>query len=135
MLKYTPANAPAYLTEEGFNTLQQNPSRLDAFRIHTRTIVEVLRSEVADGELTRVILMDHLDWFSNEDADEEITAVHKKLAKGGRAYWRSAGKYPWYNSMFEEKGFKVTPCQIRDEKTPYIDRVNMYASFWMGEKL
>ncbi|KAI8617529.1 hypothetical protein BC830DRAFT_1062395 [Chytriomyces sp. MP71] len=124
MLKYTPQNAPSYLTEEGFNALQQNPSRLDAFRIHTRTIVEVLKSEVADGELTRVILMDHLDWFSNEDADEEISAVAKKLAKGGRAYWRSAGKYPWYNSMFEEKGFKVSPCQIRDEKMPYIDRVN-----------
>ncbi|KAJ3348809.1 hypothetical protein HDU83_001011 [Entophlyctis luteolus] len=135
MLKYTPANAPSYLTEEGFATLQQNPSRLDAIRIHTRTIVEVLRSEVADGELTRVILMDHLDWFSTEDADEEITAVHRKLAVGGRAYWRSAGKYPWYNAMFEEKGFRVSPCQIRDEKTPYIDRVNMYASFWVGEKL
>ncbi|KAJ3075165.1 hypothetical protein HDU98_009002 [Podochytrium sp. JEL0797] len=135
MLKYTPANAPSYLTEAGFKTLQQNPSRLDAFRIHTRTIVEVLKTDVADGELTRVILMDHLDWFSNEDAEEEIMAVHQKLAVGGRAYWRSAGKYPWYNSMFEEKGFKVTPCQIRDEKTPYIDRVNMYASLWMGEKL
>ncbi|TPX45899.1 hypothetical protein CcCBS67573_g10344, partial [Chytriomyces confervae] len=127
MLKYTPQNAPSYLTEEGFNALQQNPSRLDAFRIHTRTIVEVLKDEVADGELTRVILMDHLDWFSQEDADEEITAVARKTAKGGRAYWRSAGKYPWYNSLFEERGFKVSPCQIRDENQRYIDRVNTAA--------
>jgi betaine lipid synthase len=129
MLKYRPNNCPAYLTEEGFNTLREDTSRLDAIKIHTRTIVEVLENEVADGELTKVILMDHLDWFSNEDADGEISMVARKMAKGGRVFWRSAGKYPWYNSIFEARGFKVSPCQIREGETMYIDRVNMYASF------
>ncbi|KAJ3325836.1 hypothetical protein HDU76_013059, partial [Blyttiomyces sp. JEL0837] len=135
MLKYTAKNAPFYLTEEGFNTLRNDPSRIDAIKIHTTTIVDVLEKEVADGELTKVILMDHLDWFSNEDADKEISMVAKKMAKGGKVFWRSAGKYPWYNSIFEEHGFKVEPCQIREKPDKlYIDRVNMYASFWMGEK-
>ncbi|KAJ3403562.1 hypothetical protein HDV05_007748 [Chytridiales sp. JEL 0842] len=76
--------------------------------------------------------MDHLDWFSNEDADAEISMVARKTKKGGRVFWRSAGKYPWYNSLFEERGFRVEACQIREEGNMYIDRVNMYASFWMG---
>ncbi|KAI9356272.1 hypothetical protein DFJ73DRAFT_823747 [Zopfochytrium polystomum] len=135
MLRYNSQNAPTYLTREGFETLTSDPSRLDAIKIHTATIVDVLSKEIADGELTRVILMDHLDWFSPEDATAEIRAVKKKMEVGGRVYWRSAGKYPWYNSLFEEEGFKVSPCQIREEGNMYIDRVNMYASFWCGVKL
>ncbi|KAI8839245.1 hypothetical protein BC829DRAFT_426120 [Chytridium lagenaria] len=135
MMKYHPNSVPAYLTEEGFNLLQSDASRLDAIRIHTATIVDVLTSKIPDGDLTKVILMDHLDWFSNEDADHEISTVAKKMAKGGRVFWRSAGKFPWYNSCFEKHGFRVYPCQVREDDTMYIDRVNMYASFWAGEKI
>jgi betaine lipid synthase len=124
MLKYNQQNAPTYLKEESFNLLKSEPHRLDAIKIHTRTIVEVLSSEVPDCDLTKVILMDHLDWFSNEDAAAEIDMVYRKMAKGGRVFWRAAGRYPWYNSLFEERGFKVVPCQIRENSTMYIDRVN-----------
>ncbi|KAJ3046128.1 hypothetical protein HDV00_003878 [Rhizophlyctis rosea] len=125
MLKYNPRGVPAYLSEEGFETLKANPSRLDAIKIHTDMIISVLNGQVADGELTKVILMDHLDWFSPEDADAEIGAVAQKMKKGGKAFWRSAGKRPWYNEIFESKGFRVFPCQIREGDTMYIDRVNM----------
>ena len=135
MLKYNPRGLPAYLSEEGFHTLKCNPSRLDAIKIHTDMIINVLYNQVADGELTKVILMDHLDWFSPEDADAEISAVAKKMKNGGKAFWRSAGKRPWYNEILEQRGFKVWPCQIREGDTMCIDRVNMYASFWCGEKL
>ncbi|KAJ1555017.1 hypothetical protein HK096_010241 [Nowakowskiella sp. JEL0078] len=135
MSQYAPNNCPAYLTESGFNLLKQNSERLDAIKIHTNTIISVLENEVADEELNHIILMDHLDWFSNEDADAEISMTARKVAKGGKAYWRSAGKYPWYNEIFEKRGFKVYPLQIREEGKMYIDRVNMYASFWAGEKL
>ena len=129
MLHYTHANAPAYLQESGFNLLREDSSRLDAIKIHTRTIVDVLKNEVPDGDLTKVILMDHLDWFSNEDADEEISMVSRKMKKGGLVFWRSGGKYPWYNGIFESRGFRVFPCQVREGKEMFIDRVNMYASF------
>ncbi|CAK4655535.1 hypothetical protein LEN26_009425 [Aphanomyces euteiches] len=134
MCCYNQQNAPSYLKEEYFNVLQTEPHRLDAIKIHTGTIVEVLKRDIPDEDLTRVILMDHLDWFSEEDAEAEIMAVAQKLKKGGRAYWRSAGKYPWYNTLFEKAGFRVYPCQIREGETMFIDRVNMYASFWAGEK-
>ena len=134
MLKYHPENVPAYLTEDGFNTLQSEPERLDSIIIHTDMIVNVLDSQIQDEELTKVILMDHLDWFSVEDATTEISAVARKMKKGGKVFWRSAGKRPWYIELFKEYGFRVYPCQIREGDTMYIDRVNMYASFWAGEK-
>jgi hypothetical protein len=47
----------------------------------------------------------------------------------GRAFWRSAGKRPWYNEMFERRGFRVFPLQIREGDTMYLDRVNMYPRY------
>jgi betaine lipid synthase len=135
MNKYHPSSVPAYLTESGFKTLQENPERLDAITIHTDMIVNVLNTQIADEELTKVILMDHLDWFSLEDATAELSAVARKVKKGGKVFWRSAGKRPWYITLFEELGFRVYPCQIREGETLFIDRVNMYASFWAAEKL
>ena len=126
MLKYTPANAPAYLRPEYFALLREDSTRLDAIKIHTKTIIEVLNQECDDQELTKVILMDHLDWFSVEDATAEIQACFKKMAVGGKVFWRSAGKYPWYNELFEANGFRVEPCQIREGDVMYIDRVNSW---------
>ncbi|KAI8800744.1 hypothetical protein BJ742DRAFT_840202 [Cladochytrium replicatum] len=135
MLKYRPNNCPAYLSEAGFKILKENPERLNAIKIHTDTIINVLTNQVEDAELDHIILMDHLDWFAHEDAEAELKMVHQKLKVGGRAYWRSAGKYPWYNEILEKLGFEVFPLQIREDKKMYIDRVNMYASFWCGRKL
>jgi betaine lipid synthase len=137
MLKYNQkaTGNPAYLTQSGFDTLVREPHRLDAIKIHTDYIINVLNNQVEDGELTKVILMDHLDWFSVEDATAEISAVHKKMKKGGYVFWRSAGKAPWYNDLFEKLGFRLQRLQVREGETMFIDRVNMYASFWRGVKL
>ncbi|TPX30534.1 hypothetical protein SmJEL517_g05910 [Synchytrium microbalum] len=129
MLRYLPTNCPGYLSESGFDTLKSNPEQLDAIRIHTDTIINVLNTQCYDGELTKVILMDHLDWFSPEDADAEISAVAKKMRVGGRAFWRSAGKRPWYNEIFERRGFRVFPLQVREGSTMFLDRVNMYPRY------
>lgn len=136
MLRYkkdAPGN-PAYLSTKGFEILVKNPERLDAIKIHTDYIVNVL-GKLDDNELTKVILMDHLDWFSVKDAEAEINAVYQKMKKGGYVFWRSAGKAPWYNELFEKIGFKIELCQVREGETMYIDRVNMYASFWKGVKV
>jgi betaine lipid synthase len=93
----------------------------------------VLDTQVQDGELTKVVLMDHLDWFSPEDCETEIRKVYKKMKVGGLVFWRSAGKSPWYNDLFVKCGFSVR-VQVRDGDSMFIDRVNMYASSWQGEK-
>lgn len=134
MLHYHPSTTPAYLSPKGFQTLSQNPSRLDSIKIYTDVVMNVLNHHVADGELTKVVLMDHLDWFSEGDVEREVEAVGRKLCKGGRAFWRSASRGPWYNRLFEGRGFRVWCLQVRGDGGGVLDRVNMYASFWCGEK-
>ena len=94
-------------------------------------------SGLTPGSITRMIIMDHLDWFepSNGEALTEIAQMHRVLPKGGMVFWRSAAKYPWYNQAFERAGFKLTPLGIREGPDKAIDRVNMYASFWKADKL
>ncbi|KAJ6499386.1 hypothetical protein C8R45DRAFT_114363 [Mycena sanguinolenta] len=134
---YTPESCPEYLTRAGFEALKANNGQvLDAFRLHTDSIVNVLRG-LSDGSLTRALIMDHLDWFtpSSSDIDEEVAELHRVIAPGGFVFWRSAARKPWYNVNFERRGFKVTAVGVRQgEKGPALDRVNMYASFWRAVK-
>ncbi|KAG0266620.1 hypothetical protein DFQ27_009627 [Actinomortierella ambigua] len=125
--RYTPTSCPSYLTEQGFNELKQE-GRLDSFKLHTDSILNVLRS-LKDGELTKAVLMDHMDWFNYKDAEEEIREVARVIRRGGMVLWRSAGRMPWYNALFEKHGFDVQPVDVRVPRSGVsIDRVNMYAS-------
>ncbi|KAG6821002.1 hypothetical protein H0H93_008631 [Arthromyces matolae] len=132
---YTPACCPNYLTLRGFNALKSNKGGcLDAFRLHTDSIVNVLRG-LSKGSLTRALIMDHLDWFTpgSRDVVEEVAEFHRVLSPGGMIFWRSAARHPWYNEVFTNAGFDVEPVAIRDGSRA-IDRVNMYASFWRAIK-
>jgi len=134
---YTPSSCPAYLTRAGFESLKADDAKImDAFRLHTNSIVEVLRG-LTNWSLTRAVIMDHLDWFTpgSEEVDQEVEELHRVLATGGFVLWRSAAKKPWYNEIFECKGFSVTALAIRNGPEVPIDRVNMYASFWKAVKI
>ncbi|KAI9302372.1 hypothetical protein BJ944DRAFT_167417 [Cunninghamella echinulata] len=133
--KYTQESCPSYLTFEGFTKLKTSGA-LDAFRLHTDSILNVLTT-LPDNYLTILVVMDHMDWFDPQSHDElldEIKQMNRALQVGGHVYWRSAGTKPWYNKLFEQNGFQVEALGIR---TPgkVIDRVNMYASFYRGRKL
>ena len=153
--KYTRDSCPLYLKPEGFKKLKADSGRLlDSFRLHTNSIVNVLRG-LEDESLTCAITMDHMDWYdpvppsqpaptlkaarkdsdkSISDLDREIIELNRVIKKGGAVYWRSAGKKPWYNQRFEVMGFKVETVHTRETGKP-IDRVNMYASFTRATKL
>jgi betaine lipid synthase len=134
MQRYHPQSCPSYLTREGFDTLR-SPGALDCFRLHTDSILNVLHT-LPDNYLTRLVVMDHMDWFDPTDHDEltrEIQQMARALQKDGQVYWRSAGTKPWYNRIFEENGFVVEPLGVRQQNKA-IDRVNMYASFYRGTK-
>ena len=94
MMSYNKKSCPTYLTEAAYTDLQQT-NKIDCIRIHTDAIVNVLRNSIEEGELTKVVVMDHLDWFTDEMAHEEISALAPKMKVGGKVYWRSAGKVPW----------------------------------------
>ena len=84
---------------------------------------------MADGELTKAVLMDHMDWFDPADAEAEIREVARAVRRGGMVLWRSAGRKPWYNALFEKHGFEVEAVGVRVPGSGVsIDRVNMYAS-------
>jgi len=134
---YTTSSCPAYLTRAGFDALKANDAKaMDAFRLHTDSIVSVLRG-LTQWSLTRAVIMDHLDWFApgSEDVDQEVDEFHRVLAPGGFVLWRSAARRPWYNEAFARKGFVVTALAIREGPKVPIDRVNMYASFWKAVKI
>ena len=106
---------------------------MDAFQLHTDSILNTLLS-LPSNYLTRMVVMDHMDWFDPENhgqLDSQIAEMVRTLQPGGRVYWRSAGTRPWYNSLFENAGFKVEPLSIR-RPGQSIDRVNMYASFYQA---
>ncbi|KAG6862216.1 hypothetical protein C0995_002146 [Termitomyces sp. Mi166 len=123
---YTPVCCPSYLTLRGFNALKSNKDGcLDAIRLHTNSIVNVLRG-LLQNSLTRALIMDHLDWFNpgSPDVVEEVAEFHRVLATDGMIFWRSASRKPWYNEIFSKAGFDVTPVAVRDGSRA-IDRVNM----------
>lgn len=155
MGNYTKESCPLYLKRHAFEKLKANhAAALDSFRLHTDSIVSVLRG-MQDGSLTRAILMDHMDWFdpvpetvpipsleqarneedkSVSDLDREVVELARVIAKGGQVFWRSAAKHPWYSQRFEAAGFQVGPVHIRETGKP-IDNVNMYASFYRAIRL
>ncbi|KAF5370776.1 hypothetical protein D9758_001842 [Tetrapyrgos nigripes] len=134
---YSPSSCPSYLTRTGFEKLKANNAmELDTFRLHTDSIYNVLRG-LPSWSLTRAIIMDHLDWFApgSKDVDDEVKEFSRVLSRGGMVFWRSAGKLPSYNEVFERCGFKVVPLGVRRGPGDALDRVNMYASFWKAVKL
>ncbi|THH30331.1 hypothetical protein EUX98_g3843 [Antrodiella citrinella] len=134
--KYTHSSCPAYLTREGFNSLREDECKaLDAFRLHTDSIINVLRG-LPEESITRAVIMDHLDWFTpgSADLDDEIANFFRVCSKGGFVLLRSAAKNPWYMQNFSKAGFKVSCISVRSGNKVAIDRVNMYASFWKAEK-
>ena len=136
---YSRESCPLYLKKEAYKKLKQDSARLlDVFRLHTNSIVNVLRG-FQDDSLTRAITMDHMDWYdpvpdsqpapsleaarvdsdkSISDLDREIIELSRVVAKGGSVFWRSAAKEPWYNQRFEKMGFRVEPIHVRQTGAP-----------------
>lgn len=155
MGNYSHDSCPLYLKKQAFKRLQENEcAALDAFRLHTDSIVSVLRG-MQDASLTRAILMDHMDWFDPiapakalptldesrndddkqvSDLDREVVELARVIVPGGYVFWRSAAKHPWYAQRFEAAGFRVAPIHLRETGRP-IDNVNMYASFYRAVRL
>ncbi|KAJ1942633.1 hypothetical protein EC988_006436 [Linderina pennispora] len=133
---YSEQCRPDYLTPDGFRALKQAASDTHTtFTLHTSTILDVLR-KVQPGELTKAVIMDHMDWFTEKDADEEVIALARAVRTGGFVLWRSAARVPWYIEVFRKHGFAVEALSIRKPGSLVpIDRVNMYASFYKATKL
>ena len=156
---YTRQCHPDYLSPAAHAVLSQ-PGAFDGLRIHTDEVQEVL-ARFQPGTLTVAVVMDSMDWFdppsSEEEEDqkgeeeketrkekeqrepnkarEQVRRLHRALKVGGKVLLRSAGVEPWYVSVFVEEGFEARRVGCRSPETECIDRVNMYASCWVLEKV
>ena len=53
-----------------------------------------------------------------------------QVLPGGRVIWRSAAVRPPYVKLIEQAGFDVECLQLADHG--FMDRVNMYSSFYVA---
>ncbi|KAL2147177.1 hypothetical protein VTI28DRAFT_132 [Corynascus sepedonium] len=154
---FSPRCHPDYLSREAHAILSK-PGALDGLRIHTDEIDEVI-ARIAPGTLTVAIVMDSMDWFppttptttgkntknnSNPNpATAQVRKLNRALRMGGRVLLRSAARKPWYLREFEAHGFATRCAGDRGswqagnggDGGKCIDRVNMYASCWVCEKV
>jgi betaine lipid synthase len=124
---YSPQCCPRYLKRENFAALKKATQKIT---VHCDLIENVLRTQ----SFTHAIMLDHLDWRDENGIREELAVVHKHLTEDGIVIGRSAGHRPWYLPLYQEAGFETALVSVRDDDKPYIDRVNMYASFYVAAK-
>ncbi len=55
-----------------------------------------------------------------------------QVLPGGLVIWRSAAIVPPYAKLIENAGFNIK-C-LQQAQDGYMDRVNMYCSFWVAER-
>lgn len=127
--KYTEENCPEYLKENNYKMLH-NSKMLNNLIISNDFFINELKQRMYD----KVILMDHVDWQSVEQATELSETLYQQMNYGGKLIFRSAAEYPFYADILKQTGFKVK-CINRISNNNYMDRVNMYASFYICTKV
>ena len=88
--RYTPECCPSYLRREEFARLKGG--LVDRIHVHTSDVTRFLRGH--DGTLSRFVLLDHMDWLSQQGPallTEEWQAIVDKARPGARVLWRSGG--------------------------------------------
>jgi S-adenosylmethionine-diacylglycerol 3-amino-3-carboxypropyl transferase len=88
--EYTPDCCPEYLRPENFHQMKTDvQSRVTT---HTSSVLSFV--EQHPGEITRFILLDHMDWLTREPSRKTLAAewqaIVTKSAPNARILWRSA---------------------------------------------
>lgn len=100
MAKYSKECCPRILKEEHFTTLKRNVDRVVVKQGLTWDIME----QFPDGHFTRFVLLDHMDWLTNEQIQDEWHVITNKAAPDARVLWRSFrrhidARYPFFVSL------------------------------------
>jgi len=138
--EYTPDCCPEYLKAENFERLKNGVA--DRVTTHTNSVLGFLENH--PGQISRFILLDHMDWlYSNyrEVLAAEWQGIVDRAAPETKLIWRSAGLSVDFVDPIEVtvNGQKK---QMRDllhynrelaDKLHPIDRVNTYGSFYIAD--
>jgi S-adenosylmethionine-diacylglycerol 3-amino-3-carboxypropyl transferase len=89
--EYTPECCPEYLKAENFAQLKNDV--VNRVTTHTDSVLAFVQQH--PGEITRFVLLDHMDWLTRDPSRKILTqewqAIVDKSAPNTRVLWRSAG--------------------------------------------
>ena len=139
--EYSPEACPEYLKPENFERLKAGVA--DQVSSHTNTVQGFL--EQSDQQISRFILLDHMDWLSKDPTKKILTAewqsIMDKAAPNARVLWRSAGLDGTFINPIEVNvgGQTKKLADILQYNHPLAielhakDRVHTYGSFCIAD--
>mgnify|MGYP000172403484 CR=1 FL=1 len=129
---YTPESCPEYLKPGNFARLAGGLA--DRVEVHTTTVADFLHGH--DGNISKFVLLDHLDWMHEPALAEEWEAILTRARRGARVIFRSAHADPWYLERLRVRGTRLSEQlafqRERARELSIRDRVHTYAGFHIG---
>lgn len=138
--EYSRKCCPEYLKADNFEKLKGG--LIDRVTTHTNHVQGFL--EQHNGEISRYILLDHMDWLSDKFfplLELEWQAIVRRAAPGTRVLWRSGGlKTDFLNKVSVTTGSKLRALPELLTYHPDLaaelhekDRVHTYGSFYIAD--
>jgi S-adenosylmethionine-diacylglycerol 3-amino-3-carboxypropyl transferase len=138
--RYTRECCPEYLREENYYKLRNG--LLENISAHTDSVQGFL--EKFDGQISRFVLLDHMDWLSDRFfpyLEGEWQSIVQRAAPGARVLWRSGGlRTGFIDQVQVQRNGQLT--KVNDLLTYNTDlaaqlhekdRVHTYASFYIAD--
>ncbi len=138
---YTKECCPEYLEESNFEALKGG--LVDRISVYTATVEGFLR-EHPENKISRFVLLDHMDWLSDQLYDalvSEWDAIIKSAAPKTKIIWRSGGLRTDYVDTVPVKvdGVEHKLGDLLEYHAPLAaelhakDRVHTYGSFYIAD--
>ena len=137
---YTRDCCPEYLKEDNFEKLKGG--LVDKVSTHTDSVQGFL--EKHDGTISRFILLDHMDWLSDQFfplLESEWQAIFDRAAPNARAIWRSGGLRTDFieqvqvnfNGKIQNISNFLSYSKSLADELHQKDRVHTYGSFYIAD--
>lgn len=138
--EYSPTCCPEYLKQKNFEQLKAG--LWERVSVNTDTVQGFL--EKHPGQVSRFVLLDHMDWLSTHKIDAlraEWEAILAKAAPGARAIWRSGGMQVDYvdplRVRLRNEDVRLGDLLHYDRNLAAqlhpLDRVHTYGSFYIAD--
>ena len=137
---YTTECLPEYLKPEGWQQLRGGAA--ERISMHSDSVQGFL--EKYDGQISRFVLLDHMDWLSDNFfplLESEWQAILDRAAPNAKLLWRSGGLRTDFidEVTVTRNGQEVRLPELLTynkplaEKLHNLDRVHTYGSFYIAE--
>lgn len=119
---YTPNNCPRYLRKENYDAMKKNLSKGKLHLVHGTLLSAIAGASVP---FTVASLLDHMDWMTDRQINEELTHLLAKMDReNGKIFWRS-----FADGVHSASLNWLNPRRVDDSD----DRVGMYWTTWIAD--